>query len=999
MKRIRSYHLAILVITLFLFPPLDALSSDRDFVWIPGNNPLLGANLMPNYTWTCGCAPTAVAMVLGYWDNYGPTGGGNWGKFTSYGRIIDFYVDEETVESYSGSDGVNYRWENYWPWDCPARPKLIVDLAEAFGTTGGDDGGTYAYMLESGTNDVLKSKGYPSNWAEAYWGDAVWGDIKNSIDAGKPCEVSIPGHAVACFGYSDWLHQFAAYNTWDELREDIDKDMLLGHVLIVSPQNADTWEEDVHLYSPDGGEKAAPGETYTIEWEQYRGTRINNVALYYSIDGGGSFTLIQSRIPSVPGLNYYHWAVPAGISTTRARVVIRGWEGNSQVLSEDGSKENFAITPPRYITISGPTQVTEGSGAQYTCTVTYNDLSTVDVTAGAIWSENSAYASISSGGYLSTTAVSADQSCTVTASYGGKSDTHSVTIKQATPNSITISGPTQVNEGNGAQYTCTATYSNGSTRDVTAGARWSEYSLYASISSGGYLITSAVSADQSCTITASYGGRSDTHSVTIKNVVTISGYVRTSGGTGITGVTVTFSNSGGTATTDSSGYYSRAVSYGWSGSATPSLSGYTFIPTSLSYTNVTTNQSNQNYTEIPQSGSLTVTLGPSGAVSAGAQWNVDGGAWQNSGATVSSLSVGSHTVNYKAVTGWIAPSSETVMITGGQTASLNRNYAQRIPAELVLNFGPAYGLYHYGQAGGWEQWNTANPSQMVPVDLNSDGMDELVAAFPGFGLYIYDSANGWQLINTAVPEFIAACGNRVACDFGATFGLWYWSLANGWEQLSTADPDKMIAADIDGDGQDELIVSFIGFGLYYYEDPAVPTQINTAIPDGMLSYSNGVVCDFGAAYGLWSYSNSGGWVQFNTADPDLMVAVDIDNDGQDELAVSFAGYGLYTYAPVGGIWQQISTVIPDGMIPQGNGIAVDYGAAYGLWVWSQGGGWQQRNTADPGQMTTVDIDGDGVEDLVVSFSGFGLYYFDETIGWQLLNDVVPDDMQPINFYP
>jgi hypothetical protein len=40
-----------------------------------------------------------------------------------------------------------------------------------------------------------------------------------------------------------------------------------------------------------------------------------------------------------------------------------------------------------------------------------------------------------------------------------------------------------------------------------------------------------------------------------------------------------------------------------------------------------------------------------------------------------------------------------------------------------------------------------------------------------------------------------------------------------------------------------------------------------------------------------------------------------------------------------------------------------------------------------------------VEELVVSFSGFGLYYFDETIGWQLLNAVVPDDMKPINFYP
>jgi hypothetical protein len=50
-------------------------------------------------------------------------------------------------------------------------------------------------------------------------------------------------------------------------------------------------------------------------------------------------------------------------------------------------------------------------------------------------------------------------------------------------------------------------------------------------------------------------------------------------------------------------------------------------------------------------------------------------------------------------------------------------------------------------------------------------------------------------------------------------------------------------------------------------------------------------------------------------------------------------------------------------------------------------------------MVAVDIDRDGVEELVVSFTDFGLYYRDETSGWQFLNAVVPEDMKPINFYP
>jgi len=118
----------------------------------------------------------------------------------------------------------------------------------------------------------------------------------------------------------------------------------------------------------------------------------------------------------------------------------------------------------------------------------------------------------------------------------------------------------------------------------------------------------------------------------------------------------------------------------------------------------------------------------------------------------------------------------------------------------------------------------------------------------------------------------------------------------------------------------------------------------------------------------------------------------------EEMVVFLGGYGVY-YDEGKGVWRSLSTIISENMIRLNNGVACDFGAAYGLWAWSQKGGWQQMNTLDPGQMTAVDIDKDGVEELVVSFSGYGLYYFDETNGWQLLNTVVPGGMKPINFYP
>jgi len=72
--------------------------------------------------------------------------------------------------------------------------------------------------------------------------------------------------------------------------------------------------------------------------------------------------------------------------------------------------------------------------------------------------------------------------------------------------------------------------------------------------------------------------------------------VKTEGDIGIEGVTITFSGDEGEATTDADGNYSHSVSYGWSGTATPSKTGYGFSPSSREYTEVTSDQSDEDYT-------------------------------------------------------------------------------------------------------------------------------------------------------------------------------------------------------------------------------------------------------------------------------------------------------------------------------------------------------------------------------------------------------------------
>jgi PKD repeat protein len=96
-------------------------------------------------------------------------------------------------------------------------------------------------------------------------------------------------------------------------------------------------------------------------------------------------------------------------------------------------------------------------------------------------------------------------------------------------------------------------------------------------------------------------------------IVSIVGQITTSTGTPISGVSVDFGGGGvsGSVATGGAGGYSFDVPYGWSGTATPSFGGYSFSPTSRSYTSVPSDQFNQNYTgtqSLPQTVTISGTI-------------------------------------------------------------------------------------------------------------------------------------------------------------------------------------------------------------------------------------------------------------------------------------------------------------------------------------------------------------------------------------------------------
>ncbi len=80
-------------------------------------------------------------------------------------------------------------------------------------------------------------------------------------------------------------------------------------------------------------------------------------------------------------------------------------------------------------------------------------------------------------------------------------------------------------------------------------------------------------------------------------------------------------------------------------------------------------------TDASPTGSLTVTLFPPEAASAGAKWSVDGVTWRNSGETVTGLSVlGEHTLRFSDAQGWITPQRQRVTFRQGPAQSVSSSY-------------------------------------------------------------------------------------------------------------------------------------------------------------------------------------------------------------------------------------------------------------------------------------------------------------------------------------
>ncbi len=181
---------------------------------------------VPAYNWTRGCGPTALGMVIGYYDSNGfpdliegdatiqttevNNTMANDSHYNDYSSPLDYYPNMIDDNSEIGgahpsnciADFMKTSWSsngNYWGWS------WFSHVGVAFNS----------YITYQNTQ-------YLPIHQNVYYSSAAWESYKNEIDNQRPVVVLVDtdgngssDHFVTGIGYDDVTNKYAVYHTWD----------------------------------------------------------------------------------------------------------------------------------------------------------------------------------------------------------------------------------------------------------------------------------------------------------------------------------------------------------------------------------------------------------------------------------------------------------------------------------------------------------------------------------------------------------------------------------------------------------------------------------------------------------------------------------------------------------------------------------------------------------------------------------------------------------------
>ena len=198
-------------------------------------------------------------------------------------------------------------------------------------------------------------------------------------------------------------------------------------------------------------------------------------------------------------------ATGRSVGTATITATFGGKSGSATLTVTAATLVSIAVTPP---TASVPMGLTQ----RFVATGTFTDGTTVDISNTVTWSSGAiAVATVVSPGVATGQSVG---TATITAAFGGKSGSATLTVTAATLVSIKVTPPTaSVPMGLTQRFVATGTFTDGTTVDISNTVAWSSGTIaVATVLSPGVATGESLG---TATITAALGGKSGSATLTV----------------------------------------------------------------------------------------------------------------------------------------------------------------------------------------------------------------------------------------------------------------------------------------------------------------------------------------------------------------------------------------------------------------------------------------------------------------------------------------------------
>ncbi len=294
-------------------------------------------------------------------------------------------------------------------------------------------------------------------------------------------------------------------------------------------------------------------------------------------------------------------------------------------------------------------------------------------------------------------------------------------------------------------------------------------------------------------------------------------------------------------------------------------------------------------------------------------------------------------------------------------------------------------------------------SKSVTARFGKTRRDTLAIDFGINGIWLRQSSGVWRQLKAATAEKLIAAdldGNGVfdlSVDFSNPPGIYAWMNQQGWVKLHDESTHSVTAADINGNGTGDLVIRFdLDSGLWGRLDnwdwvklhDLSPAAVTAAYLDENVLQD--LLIDFGPD-GLWQWMNNQAWIKLEgVQSPSATVAADLDGNGHEDLVFSFGNNGLWALMNHQ-VWVQLDKASVNAITPadlDGNGmtdLVVVFDNTDGLWAWMNHQGWVKLHDQSPASITAAYLDDNALQDLVIDFSPNGLWLWMNTHEWKMLH--------------